>query len=91
VPAARPALLALVSILGLLGTDTIRPLIDNLGSIAPGAARDILTGILEQLEGNQGRASIALIIGIAGFVLIGAGDAQSKAALDRLGRRLKAR
>ncbi|MGP3926296.1 YihY/virulence factor BrkB family protein [Streptomyces sp. 8N616] len=59
-----PALLALVSILGLLGTDTIRPLIDNLGSIAPGAARDILTSTLEQLEGNQGRASIALIIGI---------------------------
>ncbi|MGP3949856.1 YihY/virulence factor BrkB family protein [Streptomyces sp. 7N604] len=59
-----PALLALVSILGLLGTDTIRPLIDNLGSIAPGAARDILTSSLEQLEGNQGRASIALIIGI---------------------------
>ncbi|MEV6319317.1 YihY/virulence factor BrkB family protein [Streptomyces sp. NPDC051776] len=59
-----PALLALVSILGLLGTDTIRPLIDNLGSIAPGAARDILTSILEQLEGNQGRASLALIIGI---------------------------
>ncbi|OKJ94489.1 hypothetical protein AMK26_32145 [Streptomyces sp. CB03234] len=60
-----PALLALVSILGLLGTSTIRPLIDNLGSLAPGAARDILTSILEQLEGNQGRATIALIIGIA--------------------------
>ncbi|MGP3947310.1 YihY/virulence factor BrkB family protein [Streptomyces sp. 7N604] len=59
-----PALLALVSILGLLGTASIRPLIDNLGSLAPGAARDILTSILEQLEGNQGRASIALIIGI---------------------------
>ncbi|OEJ62714.1 ribonuclease [Streptomyces agglomeratus] len=59
-----PALLALVSILGLMGTSTIRPLIDNLGSLAPGAARDILTGILEQLEGKQGRASIAMIIGI---------------------------
>jgi len=60
-----PALLALVSILGLLGTGTIRPLIDNLGAIAPGAARDVLSGILEQLEHNRGGAGIALIIGIA--------------------------
>ena len=30
-----PALLALVSILGLLGSSTIKPLIDNLGSLAP--------------------------------------------------------
>ncbi|MGP3980082.1 YihY/virulence factor BrkB family protein [Streptomyces sp. KR80] len=60
-----PALLALVSILGLLGASSIRPLTDNLGSLAPGAARDILNNILEQLEKSQGRAGIALIIGIA--------------------------
>lgn len=60
-----PALLALVSILGLLGTGTIRPLIDNVGSLAPGAVRDVLTGILEQLEHNRAGAGIALVIGIA--------------------------
>ncbi|MFJ5996997.1 YihY/virulence factor BrkB family protein [Streptomyces sp. NPDC092370] len=60
-----PALLALVSLLGLLGSATIKPMIDNLGSLAPGAARDILNNALTQLEGNQGGASIALIIGIA--------------------------
>ncbi|MET9761830.1 YihY/virulence factor BrkB family protein [Streptomyces sp. NPDC006372] len=60
-----PALLALVSLLGLLGSATIKPMIDNLGSLAPGAARDILNNVLTQLEGNQGGASIALIIGIA--------------------------
>lgn len=60
-----PALLALLSILGLLGTGTIRPLIDNLGAVAPGTVRDVLTGILEQLERNQGGAGIALVIGIA--------------------------
>ncbi|GAA2768763.1 YihY/virulence factor BrkB family protein [Streptomyces paradoxus] len=60
-----PALLALVSLLGLLGSSTIKPMIDNLGSLAPGAARDILNSVLTQLEGNQGGASIALIIGIA--------------------------
>jgi membrane protein len=60
-----PALLALVSILGLLGSSTIKPMIDNLGSLAPGAARDILNNALKQLQANQGGASIALIIGIA--------------------------
>src|SRR5215212_2165554 len=59
-----PALLALVSILGLLGTQTIKPLIDNLGSLAPGAARSILNSALNQLEGSQGLALIPLIIGI---------------------------
>lgn len=60
-----PALLALMSILGLLGTSSIKPLIDNVGSLAPGAVRDILNSTLTQLESGQGKASAALIIGIA--------------------------
>lgn len=40
---------------------------------------------------TAGAGFFAMVIGIAGFFLIGAGDAQSKAAMDRLGRRLKAR
>ncbi|MET9426573.1 YihY/virulence factor BrkB family protein [Streptomyces sp. NPDC003036] len=60
-----PALLALVSVLGLLGSSTIKPLIDNLGSLAPGAARDILNSMLTQLQSSQGKAGLALIIGIA--------------------------
>ncbi|MDN3292942.1 YihY/virulence factor BrkB family protein [Streptomyces ficellus] len=59
-----PALLALLSILGLLGSGTIRPLIDNLGTLAPGAARDILTSLLEQLQRGQGKAGLALVIGL---------------------------
>src|SRR3954462_6051683 len=38
-----PALLVLVSILGLLGASTTQPLIDNLASLTPGAARDVVT------------------------------------------------
>nr|WP_189937219.1 YihY/virulence factor BrkB family protein [Streptomyces sulfonofaciens] len=60
-----PALLALVSILGLAGTGTIRPLMDNLGALAPGAVRDVLNSSLKQLEAGQGRAGIGLAIGIA--------------------------
>ncbi|CAL9606216.1 YihY/virulence factor BrkB family protein [Streptomyces sp. enrichment culture] len=60
-----PALLALLSVLGLMGTSTIRPLIDNVGQLAPGAARDMLTSVLEQLEGSQGKAGLALAVGLA--------------------------
>ncbi|MEU9487460.1 YihY/virulence factor BrkB family protein [Streptomyces decoyicus] len=60
-----PALLALVSILGLLGPSTIDSLIKNLSSVAPGSVRNILTTVLEQLKGGQGKALLALIIGVA--------------------------
>jgi membrane protein len=58
-----PALLALVSILGLLGSSSIQPLIDNLATLAPGSARDIITDALRQLERNRGQAISALIVG----------------------------
>lgn len=60
-----PALLALVSILGLLGRATLQPLINNVGSLAPGAARQLISTFLTQLHGSQGKASLALIVGIA--------------------------
>jgi len=61
-----PAIIALVSILGLLGSSTIQPLIDNLGAVAPGPAKDIFTGVLENLQKNQGAAGFAFVIGLAG-------------------------
>ncbi|WP_374984678.1 YihY/virulence factor BrkB family protein [Streptomyces fradiae] len=60
-----PALLALLSVLGLMGTSAIRPLIDNVATLAPGAVQDVLTSVLEQLEGSQGRAGLALVVGLA--------------------------
>ncbi|MFE9912022.1 YihY/virulence factor BrkB family protein [Streptomyces clavifer] len=59
-----PALLALVSILGLLSPSAIDSLIKNLSSIAPGSVRDILTTMLEQVKGGQGQAVLALIVGV---------------------------
>src|SRR3712207_1407160 len=41
-----PALLALVSTLGLIGASATQPLIDNLSTFAPGPAREIVTGAL---------------------------------------------
>jgi membrane protein len=62
--AVFPALLALVSILGLLSPSAIDSLINNLSSFAPGAVRTVLTTALKQLKGGQGQALAALIIGV---------------------------
>src|ERR1700759_5438583 len=56
-----PALLALVSILGLIGNSATQPLIDNLGSVAPGPAKDILSSSLHGL--STGSSTLAFILG----------------------------
>jgi membrane protein len=61
-----PALLALVSILGLLGSGTTQPLIDNLGQVAPGPAKDIFTSAIQNLQKSQGAAGILFFVGLAG-------------------------
>src|SRR3954454_17812860 len=59
-----PMLLALVSVLGVIGPSATQPLLDNLNSVAPGPAKDILTNVLTSLESNKGGSTVALIIGI---------------------------
>jgi membrane protein len=61
-----PALLVLVSVLGLIGDSATQPLIDNLGSVAPGPAQDIFTSAIENLQGSKGAAGICFIVGLAG-------------------------
>src|SRR4051795_3687741 len=63
-----PMLLALVSVLGVIGPSATQPLLDNLGSVAPGPAKDILTNVLTSLESNKGGSTIALIIGLAAAI-----------------------
>jgi membrane protein len=60
-----PAMLALVSVLGLLGNSTTQSLIDNLGTVAPGPAKDIVTSALENLQKNKGAAGILFVVGLA--------------------------
>ena len=59
-----PALLVLVSVLGLIGKSATQPLIDNLGEVAPGPAQEILTNALENLQGSGGAAGFAFIVGL---------------------------
>jgi membrane protein len=60
-----PALLALVSILGLVGHSATQPLIDNIGTLAPGAARDVATDSIRNLQRSQGAASVLLLVSVA--------------------------
>ena len=61
-----PALIALISILGLIGDSATQPLIDNIGTVAPGPAKEIFTSAIENLQKSQGAAGILFIIGLAG-------------------------
>jgi membrane protein len=61
-----PALIVLVSILGLVGESATQPLIDNLGAVAPGPAREIFTSAIENLQGDRGAAGVLFIVGILG-------------------------
>jgi membrane protein len=61
-----PALIALVSILGLVGDSATQPLIDNLGKVAPGAAQQIFTGAIKGLQHGRGTAGVVFVAGVAG-------------------------
>ncbi|MDT0343478.1 YihY/virulence factor BrkB family protein [Streptomyces litchfieldiae] len=63
--AVFPGLLTVVSILGLLGSRAIDPLVENVAELAPGAARDVLTRMLEQVRDGPGKAGIGLVTGLA--------------------------
>jgi membrane protein len=61
-----PALIALVALLGLAGEDTTQELLRNLGALAPGPARDIVTNAINEITSSQGAAGFALIFSLAG-------------------------
>jgi membrane protein len=61
-----PLLLVLVSILGLVGQSATQPLIDNVGKVAPGPAKEIVTSAIQNLQQSKGAAGILFIVGLAG-------------------------
>jgi membrane protein len=63
-----PALIALISVVGLLGHSATQPLIDNLGSVAPGPAKEIFTSAIQNLQKSQGAAGVLFVVGIAGAI-----------------------
>jgi membrane protein len=61
-----PALLAMLSIVGLLGDPAT--LTDALTAVVPGAAADTITPVIEQIAGNSSTAGFGLILGVAGAI-----------------------
>ena len=61
-----PAVIALISIVGLIGHSATQPLIDNLGKLAPGTARTVFTNAIQGLEKSRGSAGLLFIVGILG-------------------------
>jgi membrane protein len=59
-----PALLVLVSLLGVAGQRTTDKLLDNVGDLAPGPARDILHDAVVQLGDSGGTGSVLAIVGL---------------------------
>jgi membrane protein len=63
-----PAIIALVSILGLIGPSATQPLITNLGKLAPGSVHQILASAITNLQHSRGAAGVLFFVGIAGAI-----------------------
>ncbi|MDQ3759855.1 MAG: YihY/virulence factor BrkB family protein, partial [Actinomycetota bacterium] len=68
-----PALIALVSIIGLAGASASDPLLDNLTALAPGPAQEIATNAIETISASQSNAGFALILGLLGAIYSASG------------------
>ncbi|MEN3360577.1 MAG: rane protein [Mycobacteriales bacterium] len=60
-----PALLVLVSLIGLAGPDTTQKLIDNIEQAAPASVREVLVTGVANLQRDQRTAGVLAIVGIA--------------------------
>ena len=70
-----PALIALVSIVGLIADPATitRVLTDTISSLGPKSAVDTFKGPIQSITANQGRAGIALVVGLAGALWTASG------------------
>src|SRR5215213_6403804 len=68
-----PALIALVSVVGLVGEPATKPLLTNVGAFTPGAARDILQSAVTGLTHGRGSAGLLFFAGLAGAVWAASG------------------
>src|SRR5436190_17438553 len=58
-----PALIVLVSILGLAGDSATQSVLNNVNALGPGPAQDIVTGAIKQISSSQGAAGVAFVLG----------------------------
>jgi membrane protein len=60
-----PMIIVIVSILGLIGRSATQPLIDNLGQVAPGPAKQIFTSAIHNVQSGKGTAGVLFVVGLA--------------------------
>ncbi len=63
-----PALLVLVSLLGIAGRSATQEVLDNIQKLAPGSARDVITDAVEQLQAKAGLGSVLAVVGLVGAI-----------------------
>jgi len=63
-----PALLVLVSLLGIAGEAATREILDNLRQLAPGSAREVITDAVGELQSSGGTGSVLAVVGLLGAV-----------------------
>jgi membrane protein len=68
-----PALLVVVSVLGLIGGSVTDTLLENLEDVAPGPAQEIFTNAIRNLEGAGSASGIAFVIGLASAIWAASG------------------
>ncbi|MFF1546280.1 YihY/virulence factor BrkB family protein [Streptomyces sp. NPDC058291] len=59
-----PALLVLVSLLGVAGKSATDEVLDNLRKVTPGSARDVISDAVQQLQGRGGVGSVMAVVGL---------------------------
>jgi membrane protein len=68
-----PAIVVLTSVVGIFGTSATQPLIDNIETMAPGQARELMINTLRELEGSAGLAGPLAIVGLLGALWAASG------------------
>ncbi|MCL9760534.1 YihY/virulence factor BrkB family protein [Frankia sp. AiPa1] len=64
--AVFPALLVLVSLVGLVGDAEADRILTNVQQLAPGSARDVVRDAITNLRASRGTGSVLAIVGLAG-------------------------
>jgi membrane protein len=64
VMAIFPAIIALISVIGLVGHSLTQTLLDNVDKVAPGPAKEIFTSAIKNVASSKGAAGFAFVIGL---------------------------
>jgi membrane protein len=59
-----PALIVLVSILGLAGVSATNAILSNVKDLGPGPAQDIISGAIKQIAASTSTAGVAFVLGL---------------------------